>query len=263
MIKIRTQETFIQRWVFIAFVWLGILFLEYLGVLQPVREAGERVLLPVGTRVSSVTYAALQPFIFLETAYKNGSSIQSLQQQLSTAQSELAELQGVKQENEALRALFKNTDRTWQATLLASPIVSFGNPAIAVGSQSGINPGDAVLNFGTLVGRVGTVSEHQSEVLLLSSVSTPFLLARSESGVTGIVRGTGQQIIFTEVNRSSQVEVGELVVTSGQAGVPKDIPIGTIRTQTSTAAEPVLTFQLNQPVTFYESSVVEVLPSGQ
>lgn len=261
MIKSNTQETFIQRWVLLILVWLGIFFLEYLGVTQAFRTLAERVVVPVESVVTQVVVRFTQPITFIGTSYEEGAAINELQLQLSKTQAQLAELQGVQAENEALRELFKNTDRTWKDTILATPIIAYGNPAVAAGLSSGVHLGDAVLSYGTIVGRVGTTTDQQAEVLLLSSVSTPYLLAQTESGATGIVKGTGQQIIFTEVNRSSQINSGELVVTLGQAGIPKNLPIGTIRTQTSTAAEPVLTFQLNQPVSFYEASVVEIIPS--
>lgn len=257
------QEHYFRTWLVALLLWFGVIFLEYLGALTPIRNFGEWALLPAQQFVAKNVAQGIRPYLLLRVAYSEGNTVQALRNELSHTQARLAELKGIEAENKFLRELFRDTDRKWQETLLAAPVIGYGNPALAAGRQDQVQPGDAVMSFGTLLGRIGQVSEHQSEVLLLSNVSMPLILAKTEAGVTGVVRGTGQQILFTEVSRSSQVQNGELVVTLGQAGIPQNISLGTIRTQVSGEGEPVQSFQLNQPVTFYESAVLEVLPSGK
>ncbi len=238
---------------------IAVIFFEYVGVMRPLRTTLERLFIPIQSRITQLSYGILQPLFYVEKAYTDGKDIAGLQSQLSYSLARLSDLEGVEKENTALRSLFENSDRTWRESVVAAPVLSFGVAGLAVGEQAGVKPGAVVVAAGTVVGRIGEVTDQQSSVLLLNSVSAPFLLVTTATGVSGIIRGDGQQILFTEVSKSQIVPVGDRIVTKGQEGVPPNLFVGTVRNQTSTEVDSILTFVIDQPVVFYESTVVEVI----
>jgi len=109
------------------------------------------------------------------------------------------------------------------------------------GSQDGVVANDPVIGALGLVGKIVSVSSTTSEVLLiLDGEGQVSALVRGSTGeeTFGIVQGTYKrtsrltpegnlQMLF---RRADNVNVGDLVFTSGSGGVyPKDIPIGKVK----------------------------------
>ena len=111
------------------------------------------------------------------------------------------------------------------------------------GSLDGVAANDPVIGALGLIGKVVSVSPFTSEVLLiLDGEGQVGALVRdgSGAGTFGIVQGTYKrgsrfnpeslgdlQMLFI---RQDNVNVGDLVLTSGDGGVyPKDIPIGKVK----------------------------------
>ena len=109
------------------------------------------------------------------------------------------------------------------------------------GSNDGVVVNDPVIGDLGLVGKIVSVSPTTSEVLMiLDGEGQVSALVRGSTGnaTFGIVQGTYKrgsrltpegnlQMLF---RRADNVNVGDLVLTSGLGGVyPKDIPIGTVK----------------------------------
>jgi cell shape-determining protein MreC len=182
-----------------------------------------------------------------------------LQYRYSEAAAELGKIQTLERENQELRKLLENSDRSYQSALITAPIVSFAQNFIAAGSQAGIRPGSAVLYKGTLLGLIDRVEEKQASVLLLSKLSDTRVWAETETGVTGLIQGNGREILLTEIKHDQSVAVGQLVFTASQVGIEKGLFIGKIaRLSTTNQAQAVQTAVIEQIVNFYEVSLVEV-----
>ncbi len=109
------------------------------------------------------------------------------------------------------------------------------------GSNDGIKVDDPVISNMAVVGKVIKVTPSTSEVLLiLDGEGQVSALVRGSSGEAtfGIVEGTykhGSRLsadgeLEMLLKRDDNVNVGDLVLTSGLGGVyPKDIPIGTVK----------------------------------
>lgn len=100
------------------------------------------------------------------------------------------------------------------------------------GSQDGVRRNDSVVAADGLVGRVMAVAPTTSQVLLISDARSAVGVILQRSREVGVLEGQGQELLRLKyVSRAREISVGEVVVTSGQAGVfPRGIPIGTIST---------------------------------
>lgn len=231
---------------------------EYVGLLTPIRQVGERAFQPLWG-LGSTLYAHLSwPLQWSSSASHAARRIQDLEFRYSEALAQLGELQRLKEENGALRSLVENSPRPEVSRLVAAPILSYGTPYVAVGNQEGAQAGAAVLAARTLVGFLDQVSEHQSQVRLLTHAQAQPVLARTETGIEGVVKGTGSRVVLTEVAKDATLTIGERVVTAGQKGIDGDIFIGRISTIENEPAAPTQTATIEQLVTFYEARVVEV-----
>ncbi len=104
----------------------------------------------------------------------------------------------------------------------------FGGLILDQGAQSGIGPDQGVIAPEGVVGRIWTVSAHQSSVLPLDAynASTAVMLGRSRA--TGILQGTGPlRAEVRYISRQEVVQVGEPVYTSGLDRVfPRGLLVG-------------------------------------
>ncbi|HWR67937.1 MAG TPA: rod shape-determining protein MreC [Desulfomonilia bacterium] len=145
-------------------------------------------------------------------------------------------MQGLKSENERLRAMldFKSEHGEYHllpAHLLAQDIsVIFRTVIIDRGKRHGFAVDTPVVSPLGLVGRVIAVSPHTSQILLITDPNSAVPAVIEETQVKGIVKGTGTNVLNLEYVRSTEmVEVGNMVVTSGLEGrFPKGIRVGQI-----------------------------------
>lgn len=252
------RKSILKESALVVVLMVGVLLFEFLGVLDPVRHVGEKFALPFLELNTKIVVFLSQPYRDFQVSHKAVRRVQDLEFKYAAASAELGELESLRAENKELRNILENSDRKLEKTILATPVVSLAQPAISVGKNAGVSVGNVVLSSQTLLGTVRSVSENQSEVGLLSQKDSQPILAKTESGVQGLVRGDGRQVLFTEVPQNEVLHENERIVTLGQKGIPRDIFIGRIR---SIEVEPQSSAQkavLEQFVTFYEVLTVEV-----
>ncbi len=112
----------------------------------------------------------------------------------------------------------------------------FNTITIDKGKSSGIKPNMAVITKNGLIGKVSKVSNHSSEVKLITSDDIHFKvsIAIQTNGVdnyailNGFVEDTGY-ILATGIDKTTIINKGDLVVTSGLGELfPAGITIGTV-----------------------------------
>jgi rod shape-determining protein MreC len=98
------------------------------------------------------------------------------------------------------------------------------------GEQDGVRPGMAVLCAEGVVGRIAQVSPNASRVLLVTNHNSGVDAIVQRSRARGIVEGVlGGRTVLKYVKHTEDVEVGDLVITSGLDGIyPKGVPIGRV-----------------------------------
>lgn len=252
--KVNWQLLLIQ-----LFACLLIFLFEYLGFLQLIDLLSERLLIPLQKASVQLVHYSILPFQLVRKSYKSARRIQDLESRYSEALAQLGELEKLKLENQELKSIINNTDQGLEKKIISTPILSLANPAIAVGSAEGVREGSIVTSKGTLLGIVSKVNEHHSLVTLLHQKNSQAILVKTESGVQGLVKGNGRQILLTEVPPDESLQPGERVLTLGQAGIEKDIFVGKISLVRFEPAESVKTAVVEQYQNFYEIVFVEVI----
>jgi cell shape-determining protein MreC len=257
LVSFRSQNK--QRRVLMGVVLLVALALvEYVGALSPVEDVLVQALQPLQAAQIRVIQIAKAPVRSLLLNYQSAEHLQELQEQHAVALAELAQLQTLRRENEALKELLENTNRTLEERRVAVPVVSLSYPAVAAGSENGVVEGSMVTYKDVLLGVVTEVSAHQSRVALLSSKDSIPVLAKTDSGVMGIVTGNGKRALLTEIPRDDEIVVGEKVTTMGQPGIRRGILVGTVSSIDTRPSAPTQTAVLEQLVSFHEAPVVEI-----
>ncbi len=170
----------------------------------------------------------------LETAR---TEITSLQERIDTLERENEELREIEGEYQLLLDLF---NRARQAPdyqrLTASVIGRDSNQVVRSiiinrGSADGVRVGMPVESARGLVGQVFRTTPNSSQVILISDSSSAVPARLGTSRATGILRGggLGGSMSIDWVDLKHQLEVGEVVLTSGLGGrFPQDLVIGRV-----------------------------------
>jgi rod shape-determining protein MreC len=150
----------------------------------------------------------------------------------------LSRLQTVAAENARLRKLMGGAERGGLDVQLA-PILDIDlDPSrqrlvLDAGSGDGVTVGQSVIDAGGLVGQVTGSTPMHATVLLLTDVSHAVPVMVPRNGVRLVAYGTGHsdRLALASVPLSSDVKVGDTVVTSGLGGrFPAGFLVGTIVT---------------------------------
>jgi len=163
---------------------------------------------------------------------------------VAALEGELIRMQEVDQENKRLRALLGYQETFPQETVVArvvanDPRAEFKSITIDRGTSDGIEPLMPVVGPRGLVGKVGTVGEHDARVLLITDPNSAVDALVQRSRARGLVVGTawrtelksGYYIARLEyIRRVSDIRDGDVVVTSGFDRIfPPGIPVGEVR----------------------------------
>ncbi|QDH71196.1 rod shape-determining protein MreC [Lysobacter alkalisoli] len=153
----------------------------------------------------------------------------------------LARLQTVSVENARLRELMGAAEHGQLDVQLASILDIDLDPTrqrlvLDAGSSDGVRLGQSVIDAGGLMGQVIDTTPMHATVLLLTDASHAVPVSVARNGVRLVAYGTGRRdrLELQNIPMSSEIEVGDSVVTSGLGGrFPAGFLVGTI-----TALEP-------------------------
>jgi cell shape-determining protein MreC len=242
-----------------AIIFIVMVLGEWLGMLQPVVSFFEHMLQPAVVQVSRVTAESNQPLILFRKSFGAARRVQELELEYSRSLAKISELEYLEQENQELRRLFQAQEKTTR-TVIAAPIVSHGQPSISAGQDEGVLVGQPVLVAEVLVGLVKSTTNHQSIINLLFQNSTQPILVKTESGVEGLIVGNGKNILLTEISKEAEVAIGERVITVGQEQIQPQLVVGRVQQLIDQPSAPIKQAVIYQEASFYEASIVEVLP---
>ena len=195
--------------------------------------------------------------VFLEVMHPLQVGVATLVQGTRQVFGQYRDLLSVHQTNEVLRARLESLEQTQERLielelanrrlelLLGLRMQSSGTPIAArvigrnpgtwthtavldKGERHGIQKGMAVLTPSGVVGQVMSTSPHAAHLLLISAANSGVDALVQRSRVSGIVSGTiAGNCRLKYIQRGSDVEVGDVIITSGLDGVfPKGQQIG-------------------------------------
>ncbi|GHA82864.1 rod shape-determining protein MreC [Cognatilysobacter bugurensis] len=148
----------------------------------------------------------------------------------------MARMQTVAADNARLRELLDAAQRNRLDAQLA-PILDVDlDPTrqrlvLDAGSRDGVRAGQAVIDAGGLVGQVVQVTPLQATVLLVTDPdhAVPVSVARNGVRLVAYGRGRSDRLALENVPLSSDVKVGDVLVTSGLGGrFPPGFAVGTV-----------------------------------
>jgi cell shape-determining protein MreC len=250
-------------------VWIGALLgilctavFEYAGLLGWLRTGVEFTSQPLRT-VSGRAVATLQrPLEFLRVATRRYTYVLDLELRYAETVAKLGELEKLRKENQELRAVLEGTpsaQRAMQRGRRFASILSYAQPTIDVGTAQGLNGDELVFVAGTCIGKVHQLAAYQAQVKLLNSLGDQdVILAKTESGVAGVITGNNTSVLLQEIPIEATVQVGQRVETTGQLGVSAGLYIGRVEEVIRREGAPTQQAVIDQGVSFFRSTVVEV-----
>ena len=193
--------------------------------------------------VSPLQYIANAPGTLLDTMSTQVQTRSSLieqtkqqEQQLLTLRSRLLKLDQLEHENQRLRELLGSPvhkeSRKMVAELLSVDSDPFSHQVlINKGALDGVYNGQPVINDQGVVGQVLHVGSTTSRVLLItdSSHGIPVRVLRNDLRVIASGSGELDKLELRNLPRNTDVQVGDLLVTSGLGGrFPEGYPVATV-----------------------------------
>jgi rod shape-determining protein MreC len=184
------------------------------------------------SQISTALHDVWSNYIELHGAREENGQLRDTVQQLSLQQKQMEEIQ---QENNRLRQLLSlsesNPISTIGARVVARTPEYLSNVLyIDRGQKDGVQPNAPIVSGLGIVGRIVMLANRDSQVQLItnSDASVGAMLERTR--LPGVLRGSGSSLLeMSYVSNTEQVELGDLVVTSGLDGVyPKGLPVGRV-----------------------------------
>lgn len=259
--EFQTVTLFTQHKALLPLLFMGgVLILEIFNLLQPFRRFTEKIFVPVMSWSGQIVQTIELPYFMVRQSVRNYTYVQDLELRYAETISQLGELDALKKENQELHQLVEKPGTAPLIKPVIAPILAYSQPYIGKGQRDGVHTGDLVMIVHTLVGRVEEASELQSVVTLLTSSTSLPILVQTESGVTGVAVGTGNQVVMKEIPQDAHLQVGERITTIGQAEVPAGLSLGRIQSVSGLAVNSSQVAVIDQVVSFYQSHIVEVQP---
>jgi|ERR1035437_7174686 rod shape-determining protein MreC len=149
---------------------------------------------------------------------------------------ELLQLEALKEENNQLRRLLDAQERTPRKSVFAEILYAGRDPfsrkvVIDKGSQSGIQPGQPVIDDVGVIGQVTRVYLLMSEVTLLSDKDQAIPLQVLRNGLRAVAYGgaEGGMLDLRFMAANADIRNGDTLVTSGIDGTyPPGLPVATV-----------------------------------
>ncbi|HEX5754982.1 MAG TPA: rod shape-determining protein MreC [Arenimonas sp.] len=161
-----------------------------------------------------------------------------LRRELEVSTARLQRLAAVSEENQRLRELLGGTRGYRLSAQLAGIVGVDLDPwrqrlLLDVGSDDGIEVGQALLDSGGVLGQVIEVMARQSTALLVTDPEHAVPVQVVRSGLRAIAYGSGQRdrLVLPNIPQSADIRAGDRLVTSGIGGrFPAGFPVGTVQT---------------------------------
>lgn len=257
---------------------LFLLAIDQQGNLRFVRTPFTTAVYPIQALVSSPFGAARGFMDDWSSMEKLRTENEQLKEESLLLHTRLLKFDALEQENSRLRGLlessFKIRDHVLIAELLSINLVPYEHVVVVnQGSNAGAHPGQAVCDANGMVGQVLRVTPFSAEVMLITDPSHAIPVQINRNGVRTIAVGTGQtdRLALPYLSGNADVQVGDLLVTSGLGGVfPRGYPVATVTAvaaQKSTfakvSAAPVAKLDRNRELLLISSDVDPNLPQLQ
>jgi len=214
---------------------VGLILVNNQGWLNPVKDSFYSLIAP-SYRVS---FQFNKFFSFVSSINKLEDERNKLEEENQELLGQIAQLEGIAQENELLRRQIGLPQSESEELILANIIGQDASNLrkyflINKGTKDGLELGSVVIAAGNLlVGRVTEVTDFFAKVQSITDSNSrvnAFISAQDGSEITGLVKGEqGLNLIIDLLPQGEVVKQGQLIITSGLAGLfPAGLLIGQI-----------------------------------
>ncbi len=193
------------------------------------------------TAVSTITTAGTDSAIDIASGPLNltaaRTEIDELQARVNELERENEELREIESEYQLLQSLFNrasqapNIERIIATVIGRDPSASVQSLLIDRGKADGVQVGKPVESARGLVGQVFRTTNDAAQVILISDAASSIPVRLGSSRATGLLRGggLGGSMVIDWIDLKHEIEVGEVVLTSGLGGkFPEDVIIGRV-----------------------------------
>ena len=176
-----------------------------------------------------------------------------LKEQLLEAELKLQQNVSMAEENRRLRTMLgasENSPLTTSVAFVSNINQSQKKQHVVIdqGSADGLFIGQAVLNLDGVIGQVDVLGQHFAHVILVTDTTHAIPIEVLRTGLRTIAYGAGTELALTEVPTSADLQVGDVLVTSGFGNrFPRGLKLATIN---SMAVSQDRTFQTAQAQPF-------------
>ncbi len=219
----------------------------------------------LNSAVAPIQYAADLPRSMFDGAFEHLHSHQTLvegnrnlKREVLRLKSELILLNQYQEENQRLRKLLGSSFIRDEKKVVTEVLAVDTSPyrhqvAIDKGHVDGVYVGQPVINEKGIVGQVTLVAAHNARVLLLTDAKNAIPVQVIRNDIRVIASGNGEidEIQLEHIPTSTDIQVGDLLVTSGLGGIyPEGYPVANVtkvdqdthQEFASIKAEPVVEF---------------------
>ena len=253
---------------FMVVLLVGIV-LHPTGFLQPIEDAVFTILAPLQYSlqwISGNIAGWAQTVRDLRSLQAHAQELQETIDRLMIENVRLREAD-IERENLRKQLQFKLANPTYE--LLAAEVIGY-DPSnllhyimIDRGAKDGLAVGMPVVTARGLVGRITSVYPQSARVMLLTDAASSVNALVQSSRATGVVQGQGRPgLIMRFVEQREQVEVGDIILTSGLGGnFPKRLVIGQVTAVRRSDVEMFQEVQVQSAVSFDRIEMVLVVQS--
>ncbi len=208
---------------------LVILGLERLGLFNGISSVGQPVQLAFYAATHNLQDSLSTVFEIGSLREKNNE----LNEKTAFLEAENGQLKKLVEENRLLKDQL-NIKQPAGVTLTQASVLGYslatsrGLINIDKGEKDSVKVGDLAILKEIVLGKISSSGPHHSQVQLLSDPESK-ILGETGGKAKGLVVGDfGSRMKLTKVLLDDQLQVGELVFTSGEEGMPKGLVVGKI-----------------------------------
>ena len=268
------RELFKKYWIFFT---LGVLLIAALSYYsshlrhKDAPSAVERQLLTLvyplqkSVTLASDGVAAIRANIF----GSSDAAIERLHRENAQLKEQLVDYEEWRQENERLKTFLsfsaQREERMVAARIIGVDATSwFRSITIDRGSSEQIREGMAVVSAYGVVGRIVTTTPHSSRVLLVVDAASKISTLIERTRARAICRGDGDGMSLDYLPLDDDVQVGDLLVSSGLGGsFPKGLIVGAITSVDKRGYDMFQTVKVEPAVDFEHLEEVLVIISAE
>jgi rod shape-determining protein MreC len=225
------------RFLLLALVCVSLMILDFRDQhLSRVRQGLSLVVYPVRMLVD----APFSAWNWVSSTFADRRRLveenENLKRERLSAEFRLQRLAALEMENARLRELLDSTERVGSRALIAEILAVDLDPYrqrfdLNRGLVDGVYVGQALLDAHGVVGQVVRVGPLTSEAVLITDADHAVPVSVNRNGLRTIAVGTGDsgRLRLPYLTNSADIEVGDLLVSSGLGGVfPAGYPVGRV-----------------------------------